>query len=134
MILFSLSLQVDYLHNILLRNSLYFFLTFFLFFFVEIFRAVLRPQMKPLAHVPQTRCSEKFQNIHRKTPVLESLFNKACNFIKYRLQRRCFFCEYCKIFTKNIFYRTHLGHSQISMIQLFARIINSVFGKSFIDV
>ena len=38
---------------------------------------------------------KKFSNIHRKTPVLESLFNKVaglkvCNFIKKRLQGRCF--------------------------------------------
>ena len=36
-----------------------------------------------------------FAYIHRETPVLESLFNKvavpkACNFIKKRLQHRCF--------------------------------------------
>ena len=47
------------------------------------------------------RCSSKqlllkfVCNIHRKTPVLESLFNKipdlqACNFIKKRLQHSCF--------------------------------------------
>ena len=40
-------------------------------------------------------CSQKFPNIHRKTSVLESLFNKvaglqACNFIKKRYQHRCF--------------------------------------------
>ena len=31
-------------------------------------------------------------NIHRKTPVLESLFNEVAgmNFIKKRLQQRCF--------------------------------------------
>ena len=38
------------------------------------------------------RCPWKFRNIHRKTPVLESLFNKvaglkAYNFIKKRLQQ-----------------------------------------------
>ena len=38
----------------------------------------------------QIRCSEKFRNIHRKTPVLESLFNKitdlkVCNFVKNRI-------------------------------------------------
>ena len=37
----------------------------------------------------------EYRNIHRKTPVLKSLFNKvaglkACNFIKKRLQRRRF--------------------------------------------
>ena len=37
----------------------------------------------------------KICNIHRRTPVLMSLFNKvaglrACNFIKKRFQHRCF--------------------------------------------
>ena len=45
--------------------------------------------------IPWKRCSWKFRNIHRKTPTLESLFNKvaalqACNFIKKRLQHMCF--------------------------------------------
>ena len=40
-------------------------------------------------------CSKKFRNIHRKAPVLDSLFNKvvgvkACNFIKKRFQHRYF--------------------------------------------
>ena len=29
------------------------------------------------ANVPQKRCSQKFCNIYRKAPVLESLFNKV---------------------------------------------------------
>ena len=42
----------------------------------------------------QWRCSEKFRKFHRKTTVLESLFNKvaglkACNFIEKRAQYRC---------------------------------------------
>ena len=42
--------------------------------------------------VLQNSCFSKFRNIHRKTPVLESLFNKEtpCNFIKKRLQQRSF--------------------------------------------
>ena len=45
--------------------------------------------------VLKNRCSLKFRKIHRKTPVLESLFNevaglKAYNFINKRLQLRCF--------------------------------------------
>ena len=52
-------------------------------------------QKQPFAYVLQTRCSYEFRNVHRKTPTLESLFNKdaglqACNFIKKRLKRRCF--------------------------------------------
>ena len=38
---------------------------------------------------------------HSKTPVLESLFNKglqACNFIKKRLQQKCFPVKYLSIF------------------------------------
>ena len=40
-------------------------------------------------------CPERFRNILRKITVLESLYNKvsdlqACNFIKKRLQYRCF--------------------------------------------
>ena len=49
-------------------------------------------------------------NIHRKTPVLESLCNKvvgfkACKFIK-KSPTQLFSYEYCKIF-QNFFYRTH---------------------------
>ena len=41
--------------------------------------------------VLQNRCYQKFRNIQRKTPVLESLFNKVagiqvCNFIKKRFE------------------------------------------------
>ena len=44
-------------------------------------------QKQPLADVFQSRCFKKLHNIQRKTPALESLFNKvpflqACNFIK----------------------------------------------------
>ena len=44
-------------------------------------------QKQQFADVFQNRCSKKLRNIHRKTPALESLFNKvpflqACNFIK----------------------------------------------------
>ena len=46
-------------------------------------------------NILQNRCSWKFFKFHKKTPVFEPLFNKiagleSCNFIKKRLQRRCF--------------------------------------------
>ena len=54
------------------------------------------PEQKQLfSGVLQSRRSYKFCNIHRKTSVLP-LFNKnrsvlqACNFIKKRVQHRCF--------------------------------------------
>ena len=58
------------------------------------------------------RCSWNLRQFHRKTPVLESLFNKSTdlqvyNFIKNSLQHRCFYCETCEIF-KNICFDEHL--------------------------
>ena len=52
-------------------------------------------QKQPFADVFQNRCSLKIPDIYKKTPVLESLFKKgvgpqSCNFLKKRLQRRCF--------------------------------------------
>ena len=53
------------------------------------------------------RCSSKLVflqilQIHRRTPVLKSLFNKVkglktCNFIKNRLQHRCFPAKFVKL-------------------------------------
>ena len=65
------------------------------------------------------RCSSKFRIFHRKTPVLESLFNKTAdlqtsNFIKKRLQHRCFTTKFSKILTmpilKKIWERLLLVH------------------------
>ena len=56
---------------------------------------------------------KKFRNIHRKTPVLESLFNKVtglqvCLFIRKRLQHKCFStCDICELF-KNTYFGEHL--------------------------
>ena len=52
-------------------------------------------QRQSFADILQNRSSKKFRKFHRKTAVLESLFNKVaglktCNFIKKRLQHRCF--------------------------------------------
>ena len=50
---------------------------------------------QPFADVLQSRCSKKLRNTHRKTPALESLFNKvsvlqACNFIKSNFNKGVF--------------------------------------------
>ena len=68
-------------------------------------------QKQPCADVFQIRCSCRFRYIHRKTPVLESLFNKAtgpqaCNVIKKGLQQRCFLVNIGEVFKNNFFYRT----------------------------
>ena len=69
-------------------------------------------QKQPFSGVLQSRCSYKFRNIHRKTSVLEPLFNKnrsffqACNFIK-KSSTQVFSCEYCEIL-RIAFYIEHL--------------------------
>ena len=66
------------------------------------------------ADVLQNRCYLKLCNIHRKTFLLQSLFDKVaglmvCNFIstsfRKRLQRRCFPVKIAK-FLRTPFYRT----------------------------
>ena len=57
--------------------------------------------------------SKKFDNIHRKTPALQSIFNKVAglqvsNFIKKRFQYKCSSVNIAKNF-KNIFFKEHLG-------------------------
>ena len=52
-------------------------------------------QKQPPEVFCKKNCSKKFRNIHQKTPVLETLFNKftfllACNFIRKIIQHRCF--------------------------------------------
>ena len=55
--------------------------------------------------VLQNRCSQKFPKFHRKTPVLESLFNKVASLKETSTQ--VFSCELCKI-SKNTFFTEHL--------------------------
>ena len=38
-------------------------------------------QKQPYVDVFQNKCSKRFRNIHRKTPVLESLFNKVADLV-----------------------------------------------------
>ena len=69
----------------------------------------------------QTRCSWRFCNIHRKTPVLESLFNKAvglqsCDFIKKRLRHRCFPVNIAK-FLRTAFFIEHLWWLFLNFLQ-----------------
>ena len=52
-------------------------------------------QKQSFADIVPNRYSQKFRNIHRKTPVLESLFSKVAglevsDFIKKRLEQRPF--------------------------------------------
>ena len=50
---------------------------------------------QPFTDVLHNRCSQKFCNIHRETPVLESLFNQSQTFWPAALsgQIRSFFCS-----------------------------------------
>ena len=59
------------------------------------------------------RCSEKLCKFQRKTSTPESLFEnvagsrKACNFIKKKLQHRCFPLKFAKFF-ENTYFEKHL--------------------------
>ena len=83
----------------------------------------LSVQKQPFAEPLQNSCSQNFRNIHRKKLVMESLSNKAavqkvCNFIKNKLQHRCFpvnnYCEIFKISFLYIVYRTPLVAAPVS--------------------
>ena len=68
--------------------------------------AYVQFRKQPPAVFCKKSCSLKFRKFHRKTPVLESLFNKvaglqACNFIKKGLQQRHIPVKFAK------FLRTH---------------------------
>ena len=58
----------------------------------------------------QSKCSYEFRNIHRKTPVLESLFSKVKDWRPATLLQRdstqLFSCEYCEFFQNIFLYRT----------------------------
>ena len=63
---------------------------------------------------------KNFQIIHRKTPVLEYLFNKAaglksCNFIQKRFQHSCFPVNIAK-FLRTAFFIEHLRWLLLSLI------------------
>ena len=56
----------------------------------------------------QTLFADVFHNVHKKTPVLESLSHKvaglkACNFIQQRLQHKCFTVNTAKYLRKVFF-------------------------------
>ena len=57
-------------------------------------------QIAVMLDVLQNRCSKKCLNIHRKTPVLESLFNEL---YEKETPTRVFSCEYYEIFKDSFF-------------------------------
>ena len=83
-------------------------------------------QKQRFADVLQNRCFQKLRNIHRKTGL------KACNFVKKRLQHRCFSVNITKFCKNNVFYRTppvaafEIGFYPFSFVK--ARDKNQIFG------
>ena len=69
-------------------------------------------QKQSSGSILEKRCSQKFRQIHRKTPVSQSFFKKscrsqACNFIKKTLQHMCFPVNLAK-FLRTPFFIEHL--------------------------
>ena len=84
---------------------------------------------RPFADVLQNRCFYKFRKFDRKTHVLGSLFNnnaglKACNFMKKRLQYRCFPVNIAK------FLRTHFLQNTSGFSGFSTEYFPPVFSKS----
>ena len=91
-------------------------------FFMHCIENYMKIQQHSFTNVLKSRCSKKFRKFHQKTAALEFLFNKAegpqpCNFIKKRLQHRCFPVKFVKSL-KTPFSTVHLG-------QLLFKISNS---------
>ena len=78
---------------------------------------------------------KKFSNIRRKTSVLESLFNKAAvlqtsNFIKKRLQHRCFSVNIAKYLRTPIL-KNFCKWLLLMIFNLFLKIWDFEFGDSY---
>ena len=67
-----------------------------------------KPQIQPLEMFYKRNCSsKKLRQFQRKTPVLESHFNKVagfrvCSFIKKRVHRKCFPVKLAKFLRRSI--------------------------------
>ena len=86
---------------------------------------------------------KNFANFYRKTPVLDSLFNKvagpqACSFIKKRLQHRCFPVKFAKLlrtpfFTEHLRWQVIKASAYLTSLVTFNLAKNTwVFSKSTI--
>ena len=76
--------------------------------FVAMLSYIGTSQKQSFTNILQNRCSLKFGKFHRKTPVLDPLFNKVAglktrNLIKETLQRRYFSVKFAK-FLRTLFY------------------------------
>ena len=92
------------------------------YIFSDISTDLLNKQKEPFADVLQKRYSYKFHNNHRKTPVLESLFNKvvdlkASSFNKKRLQHRHFHVN-IKKFWRIAFFIKHLQWLLLNKVKI----------------
>ena len=76
----------------------------------------------------------KILQIHRKTPVLESLFNKvasvACNFVKDRLRCRCFPVKFV-LFLRTSVVTEHLSWLFLKNVELIAHLDDESVTNSF---
>ena len=66
-------------------------------------------QKQPFADVLQNKCSEIFCKIHRKVPMLESLFNKVAHLLSWDL---------CGIFKSAYFLITPLNQTTLLRKQI----------------
>ena len=89
-----------------------FFVVLLEYFWLHSLHPYFNTQKESFEDVLQNECPYKLCNIHRKTPVLESVFNiiaglKGCRFIEKRLQHRRFPVNIVKLL-RTFFFVEHL--------------------------
>ena len=71
-----------------------------------------RFQKQPPEAFYKKSCSKKYGNLHRKIPVLRSVFkNKVAGFqvfLSKETLTQVFLCEYCEIVNNNTYFEEHL--------------------------
>ena len=71
-------------------------------------RKVLTLQKEPFTDVSKVIVFQNLGKLTKKTPTLESLFNKVCrpqsgSLLKKIPRQKCFFCEFCEVFENSFF-------------------------------
>ena len=76
----------------------------------------------------------KFHKLHRKRPVLESLFNKVAGLQAYTLETptQVFSCETCNYF-KNTYFKEHLQTTASDRIYIFTQVVDMPLKNALVN-
>ena len=93
-------------------------------------------QKQPFSGVLPGRCPEKIRKFHKKTPVLESLFNKVSR--NKETPAQVFSCEFCKafkntFFTENIRWSWSLSFKKFYIVGVHKKVFEWLAGNKFLS-